>query len=246
MTTCPNCLQEVSQKNDHFWTACIKNMHSSGWRCKTAPREMMQLAEPASAPASRTPTIEKKIQRLFEYLAHVAPDAPRNSIDPYHVSYDGGYSFQDLREIRDSLAAAQAKLVETELERDTAIARAESKHGSWMSELKRLSETERERDDLKRKLAEAEAERDALCAAAPQYLRSFTHERDALLAEIAGLREDKERLDWLENHDKCYWVEIQSEPHGGHVYKGHPGISEIMIREAITAAIAQQKAGEGK
>lgn len=72
-----------------------------------------------------TPTPETdslpEINRLFGYLEYVAPDAPRNLLDPYQISADGGYSFQDLRKIRDHAR-------KLERERDAALAELQAEY----------------------------------------------------------------------------------------------------------------------
>lgn len=46
--------------------------------------------------------------------------------------------------------------------------------------------------------------------------------------------EDKARLDWLENPTKCYYVCIDSQPHGESIYNMPP--SQDAVRAAIDRA----------
>jgi hypothetical protein len=58
------------------------------------------------APSEGAKAVAHKIDRLFRYLDCVRDDAPRNAYNPYQ--YEGGYSFQDLRDIRDHIAKLEA------------------------------------------------------------------------------------------------------------------------------------------
>ena len=52
---------------------------------------------------------------------------------------------------------------------------------------------------------------------------------------------DAGRMDFLEDKDRCYWVDVQRQPDGMMMYAGQgPG-----LREAIDAAIAQRGASQG-
>jgi hypothetical protein len=64
---------------------------------------------------------------------------------------------------------------------------------------------------------------------------------DALLKFAKDLAErdaDSRRLDWFMSGN-CYWAEIQSEPFGAYICKGH---GPIDVRAAIDAAMAREEA----
>jgi multidrug resistance efflux pump len=77
-------------------------------------------------------------------------------------------------------------------------------------------------------------------------------ERKRLRAELTAMREqrdeaqrDAERYRWLKSAG-CYWVEIQSQPHGDYIFKGQAAHSlGGSIDNAIDRAIATQKEGGG-
>ncbi len=59
-------------------------------------------------------------------------------------------------------------------------------------------------------------------------------------ARLRELERDAARLDWLENSDVCYWVDVQRQPDAEMMYAGGgPG-----LREAIDAALSAAR-GEG-
>lgn len=61
------------------------------------------------------------------------------------------------------------------------------------------------------------------------YVADLEAQRDEAL-------KDAGRLDFLEDKDRCYWVDVQRQPDGMMMYAGQgPG-----LREAIDAAIAQR------
>lgn len=63
------------------------------------------------------------------------------------------------------------------------------------------------------------------------------HRIDTLKREVEELRRDKVRLDWLENPDAVYFVEVQTEPHGEYIHRSHPP----GLRQAIDAALNQRE-----
>lgn len=58
----------------------------------------------------------------------------------------------------------------------------------------------------------------------------------ALKAENEALRKDAERLNWLEDRSRCYWVSVQGQP-AGNVIRSGQGEG---LREAIDAAKGSQ------
>jgi hypothetical protein len=74
----------------------------------------------------------------------------------------------------------------------------------------------------------------------------FLRTHHATLADMAKRLEaaerDSKRMDWLCS-GKVYWLEIQSQPSGGHVYVGPP--ENDKLRRNIDAAIAATQEGEG-
>ena len=58
-----------------------------------------------------------------------------------------------------------------------------------------------------------------------------------LATELEGVRKDAERLDWMEDVSKCYWVQVDAQP-DGHTVRAGQGTG---LRAAIDAAIAAGK-----
>ena len=70
-----------------------------------------------------------------------------------------------------------------------------------------------------------------------------------LRAELAALKardeavRDAERYRWLKS-DRCYWIEIQSQPHGDYIFRGQEAdLKYAGLDAAIDAVIALQKQG---
>lgn len=53
-------------------------------------------------------------------------------------------------------------------------------------------------------------------------------------------RRDAERLDWLEDIGRCYWVTVQTRPHGGYLFSGQGPA----LRSAIDRAMAEGREGK--
>ena len=76
-------------------------------------------------------------------------------------------------------------------------------------------------------------------------------EIERLRAELAAAikqrdeaRRDAERYRWLKSNG-CYWVEIQSQPHGDYIFKGQACYSfRGSIDAAIDAMLAEMRKGE--
>jgi hypothetical protein len=74
---------------------------------------------------------------------------------------------------------------------------------------------------------------------------------ERLRAELAAAikqrdeaRRDAERYRWLKSNG-CYWVEIQSQPHGDYIFKGQACYSfRGSIDAAIDAMLAEMRKGE--
>lgn len=81
-----------------------------------------------------------------------------------------------------------------------------------------------EHDDLFRQVAAA--------------LRSGGPEREG--SQSAGA-DDTRRMDWLEDIAKVYWVTVQTQPHGEHIFAGQGKA----LREAIDDDMAKRFATEG-
>ena len=62
-------------------------------------------------------------------------------------------------------------------------------------------------------------------------------ERDVLRVEVARLREDAARYRWLRDPHKCYWISVQSQPHGEEVFDGGGGSCSDGLDAAIDAAL---------
>lgn len=93
-----------------------------------------------------------------------------------------------------------------------------------------LTAAQQEIEDLKRTCAELVTDGNAITLA--QSLQQKCE-------ELMELRKDKERLDWLSNPDKCYFIEIQSQPNGDYIYCSHPFQQDV--RQAIDSAMEKGK-----
>ena len=71
-------------------------------------------------------------------------------------------------------------------------------------------------------------------------LAKLERENAALRAELERVRKDAERLDWMEDVSKCYWVQVDAQP-DGHTVRAGQGTG---LRAAIDAAIAQGRGGK--
>jgi len=61
-----------------------------------------------------------------------------------------------------------------------------------------------------------------------------------LRARVAELEKEAERLNWMENKNTCYYVRVQSQPHGNEIFSNQGA----GLRAAIDAAIAAEKGKE--
>ena len=68
-------------------------------------------------------------------------------------------------------------------------------------------------------------------------IAALTAERDSLRAQVAELEKEAARLNWMENKNTCYYVNVQSQPHGDEIFSNHG----VGLRAAIDAAIAAEK-----
>ena len=57
-----------------------------------------------------------------------------------------------------------------------------------------------------------------------------------VLVENSALRRDKERLDWLEDKERCYYAYVQAQPDARYIWLG----SGAGLREAIDVAMAKE------
>jgi hypothetical protein len=73
------------------------------------------------------------------------------------------------------------------------------------------------------------------------FARELERELAAAIKQRDEARRDAERYRWLKS-DRCYWVEIQSQPSGDWVFCGR---GSRVMDAAIDAAIATQKEGGG-
>ena len=71
-------------------------------------------------------------------------------------------------------------------------------------------------------------------------LNEAADELSAAQSELTAARADAERLDWLEDKTKCYWVAIQRQPDAEHIFSGHGKLIRAAIDEAI------RRGGEGE
>ena len=56
-----------------------------------------------------------------------------------------------------------------------------------------------------------------------------------LEAQLAGVGRDTVRIDWLEDTERCYWVALQMQPHGNHIYQScGSGLREAI--DSVTSA----------
>jgi multidrug resistance efflux pump len=114
------------------------------------------------------------------------------------------------------------------------------RYRDWMD--KAAAEIER----LRAELAQRTAERDE------SWLSNATLRADLAMAnaEVAALkaerdeaRKDAQRYRWLQSKG-CYWIEIQSQPHGDYIFRGQEaGLNSVGLDAAIDAVIALQKQG---
>jgi hypothetical protein len=75
--------------------------------------------------------------------------------------------------------------------------------------------------------------------------RELERELAAAIKQRDEAQRDAERYRWLKSAG-CYWVEIQSQPHGDYIFKGQAAHSlGGSIDNAIDRAIATQKEGGG-
>lgn len=87
-------------------------------------------------------------------------------------------------------------------------------------------------------LAEKNEELDAVVNRLAEFVASISDCLTAAKTELAALRADAERLSYMEDADRCYWVSVQSQPHGSHIFSGQGR----GLRSAIDAATAQAPA----
>lgn len=79
-------------------------------------------------------------------------------------------------------------------------------------------------------------------AAAVNFLRTHHATLADMAKRLEAAERDSKRMDWLCS-GKVYWLEIQSQPSGGHVYVGPP--ENDKLRRNIDAAIDATQEGEG-